>query len=55
LATATFATLVFVWLMTPLPQFMGAGRSYLLYYHAPIGFAFVTFLFDRAQQWPRIQ
>lgn len=41
--------------MTPVPLFAGEGRFYLLYYHAPIGFAFVTYAFDRAEHWSEIK
>jgi hypothetical protein len=49
------ATLIFVMTMLLLPRFAGEGRFYLLYYHAPIAFAFVTYLFDRAKQARAIQ
>ncbi len=45
------ATLIFIIAMLLLPRFAGEGRFYLFYYHAPIAFAFVTYLFDRAGQW----
>ncbi len=44
------ATLIFVITMLLLPRFAGEGRFYLFYYHAPIAFVFVTYLFDRAKQ-----
>ncbi len=49
------ATLIFVIAMLLLPRFAGEGRFYLFYYHAPIAFAFVTYLFDRAKQWRSIR
>jgi len=47
LITASLATLLFIGLMWFWPRFAGEGRFYLLYYHAPIGFAFVVYVFDR--------
>lgn len=54
LLTAGCATLIFVALMLPLPRFAGEGRFYLWAYHAPIGFAFVVYLFDRAEHWRKL-
>jgi len=50
IAISGIATLIFVIAMLLLPRFAGEGRFYLLYYHAPIAFAFVIYLFDRARQ-----
>ena len=54
LVIATLATLVFVALMAPLNRFAGDQRFFLIYYHAPIGFAFVVFLFDRFAHYRKI-
>ena len=51
IAISGIATLTFVIAMLLLPRFAGEGCFYLFYYHAPIAFAFVTYLFDRAKQW----
>jgi hypothetical protein len=45
------ATCAFVVLMLVLPRFAGEGRFYLFFYHAPIAFAFMAYLFDRAGRW----
>jgi hypothetical protein len=55
IAISGIVTLIFVITMLLLPRFAGEGRFYLFYYHAPIAFAFVTYLFDRAKQWRAIQ
>ena len=55
LTCALLATVVFVKLMLPLRRFAGPGRFYLWAYHAPIGFAFVTYLFDRIERWSQLQ
>ncbi len=55
IAISGAATLIFIIAMLLLPRFAGEGRFYLLYYHAPIAFAFVTYLFDRAKQWRTIR
>ena len=54
-AISGIATLIFVIAMLLFPRFAGGGRFYLFYYHAPIAFAFVTYLFDRAEQWRKIR
>lgn len=54
LTVATLATLAFVGLMAPLNRFAGEQRFFLIYYHAPIGFAFVVFLFDRLAHYRQI-
>jgi hypothetical protein len=55
IAVSVASTLIFILLMSPLPRFAGEGRFYLTYYHAPIGFAFVTYLFDRVERWDKIR
>lgn len=54
LTVATLATLAFVELMSHLNRFAGDQRFFLIYYHAPIGFAFVVFLFDRLAHYRQI-
>lgn len=49
LVVSISAASLFMLLMMPLPRFSGQGRFFLLYYHAPIGVAFVAYLFDRAE------
>ncbi len=51
LVVSALATGVFIILMLPLRRFAGRRRFFLLAYHAPIGFTFVTYLFDRAGRW----
>ena len=50
LALATAATVAFVLLLFNSPRFAGPGRLILLYYHAPIGFAFVVYALDRLER-----
>jgi hypothetical protein len=47
LTVAAAATLLFVLLFSHDPRFAGPGRLILLYYHAPIGFVFTVYAFDR--------
>jgi hypothetical protein len=54
LSTAAVATLLFVLLFSRDPRFAGPGRLILLYYHAPIGFAFTVYAFDRLARWAAI-
>jgi len=55
LTVATLATFAFVGLMAPLNRFASDGqRFFLIYYHAPIGFAFIVFLFDRLVHYRQI-
>jgi len=51
LAIAAGATALFVLLFITRPQFAGPGRFILLYYHAPIGFVFTVYVFDRFERW----
>jgi len=41
--------------MLLLPRFAGEGQFYLFFYHTPIAFAFVAYLFDRAERWNSIR
>ena len=50
LAIAAGATALFVLLFIDKPPFAGPGRFFLLYYHAPIGFVFMVYVFDRLER-----
>ena len=54
LASAVAATATFVLLLVNNPRFAGPGRDILLYYHAPIGFAFTLYALDRWERWATI-
>jgi len=54
LALAAAATAAFVLLLINNPRFAGPGRVILLYYHAPIGFAFTVYALDRLERWKLI-
>lgn len=50
LALAAAGTFIFVLLLFNNPRFAGPGRLILLYYHAPIGFAFMVYVLDRLER-----
>ena len=52
--TAAAAAILFVLLFENDPRFAGPDRFYLLYYHAPIVFAFAVYAFDRLERRPAI-
>jgi hypothetical protein len=55
LVCAALASLVFVVIVSQFLNLSFAGKLMLYFYDAPIGFAFVIYLFDRAEQWRSIR
>jgi hypothetical protein len=55
LVCAALASWLFVAIVSQFLNLSFAGQLMLYFYHAPIGFAFVIYLFDRAEQWRSIR